>query len=706
MAESLADRSIVQDFPVDFSIGDCLVQPQLNRLTVGEAEVQLEPKAMQVLLCLAREPGRVLSRQELLDLAWDGPFVTDDALTQVIVQLRRALNDSAENPRYIETIRKKGYRLVARVSAVPGLEEVYELPEPLPRRLSTRRILSYVAVVAGLVAVAIWFLAPRSAPDVGDGLTAVPLTTWPGLEGYAAPSPDGSRVVFSAAQPGSDRYDLFMKQPGSDRTVQLTDRPGHVVSPTWSPGGRFIAFARRGPSSCEVLQIAALGGSETLLRRCVAGSLPLMDWSPDGKTLAISTWGKLGGPYRIEFFDLDSGETEIVTDPPAGYNGDRFPEFHPDGESIVFRRTRTEGVAHLFRFHLASGRIERITSEPGFIKGSTWTPDGTGLVIGRQFLGTYQLAWISADGTRLKRLPLGTQAYFPIFGASGLLAFITREDRTNFWQLLLGDEPAAAEWTPFAHSSRTDWSPVFSPSGDRIAFASDRNGSPGIWIGDRHGRDLDELITFNGPFMTHPSWSPDGERIAFEARTGGGSHIYILELGNETPEALTSGDYLNTTPTWSRDGRRIYFGSDRTGAFELWQIDPDARPRVASQVTLAGGYVARETSDGEWLYYTKRRPGGLWRMPREGGAEERVLPEGSNPLAEAWELTEDGVFFIREAPRELFFFDFASGQARGLGAVSAPRYGSMALDPRGEKLIVQFKEWVGADIYTAQWPTR
>ena len=699
MAEALAERSVVTEIPVDFMIGDCLVQPQVNRLVVAQERIQLEPKAMDVLLCLARQPGRVISRQDLLDLAWDGTFVTDDALTQTIVQLRRALSDSAESPRYIETIRKKGYRLVATVSAVPELEALDGPGESTPPRHRMALVAAGAALVT-LVALGISALAPDT-PDIGDGLTAVPLTTWPGIEGYATPSPDGSRVVFAAARPGSERYDLFMKQPGSDATVQLTDRPGHAVSPTWSPDGRFIAFARRGADDCEVLLIAALGGAETLLRPCGEGSLPLIDWSPDGRSIVISTWQERGSPYRIELFDLDSRTTEVLTDPPAGYNGDRFPEFHPDGESILFRRSRTQGVDHLYRLYLESGELQRITRDPGFIRGSTWTPDGLGLVFGRRLLGNYELAWMSADGGRVKRLPLGREAYFPVFGASGLIGFLTRENRSNFWQL---DLTGGTGWSPLAHSSRTDWSPAFSFEGDRIAFASDRNGAPGIWVGDRSGDDLEELVSLGGPFVTSPAWAPDGQHLAFEGRTGGGSHVYMFEIGGEGAERLTSGDSLNTTPTWSRDGRRIYFGSDRSGAFELWQIDLGSSPRLVTRVTSGGGYLAQESADGAWLYYTKRKPAELWRRPIGGGAEEPVLPPRSDPLAEGWALAEDGVYFIRDAPRELYFFELATGDLRSLGEISAGRYGSIALDPRGEVLIARFREWVGADVYTAQWP--
>ena len=91
---------------------------------------------------------------------------------------------------------------------------------------------------------------------------------------------------------------------------------------------------------------------------------------------------------------------------------------------------------------------------------------------------------------------------------------------------------------------------------------------------------------------------------------------------------------------------------------------------------------------------------------RFGGAEERVLPEDCNLMAEPWALADDGIYYIRAFPRELFYFDLASGVSRSLGEIFATRYGSIALDPRGEKLIAQFNEWVGADIYTAQWPMR
>ena len=99
-------------------IGQWLLTPASNRLVRGDTTHVLRPKLVQLLVCLAEEPGRVFERDELLERVWPGIVVTDDSVTRGISELRKRLGDSADAPRYIETIRKGGYRLIAPVSRV------------------------------------------------------------------------------------------------------------------------------------------------------------------------------------------------------------------------------------------------------------------------------------------------------------------------------------------------------------------------------------------------------------------------------------------------------------------------------------------------------------------------------------------------------------------------------------------------------------
>jgi class 3 adenylate cyclase len=115
-----------------FFVADKLIEPASNSIISGNKTTRIEPKAMRVLILLAEHAGQVVSREELEDEVWKDLVVGPDALTNTVIKLRRALGDQAKNARFIETIPKTGYRLIASVrEATEG-----DFEQPLVRRLS------------------------------------------------------------------------------------------------------------------------------------------------------------------------------------------------------------------------------------------------------------------------------------------------------------------------------------------------------------------------------------------------------------------------------------------------------------------------------------------------------------------------------------------------------------------------------------------
>jgi DNA-binding winged helix-turn-helix (wHTH) protein len=104
----------------DFRVGAWLVEPGLNTISRNGATIHLEPKVMGGLVCLAQHAGEPLLKEKLIQAVWPDTFVTDDVLKRSVSELRRGFEDDAREPKFIQTIPKRGYRLLAPVTYVNG----------------------------------------------------------------------------------------------------------------------------------------------------------------------------------------------------------------------------------------------------------------------------------------------------------------------------------------------------------------------------------------------------------------------------------------------------------------------------------------------------------------------------------------------------------------------------------------------------------
>ena len=153
------------------SIGEWSVDPATNDLARGSERVHLEPKAMDLLLALARHANQVMSREELLAQVWSGVVVGDDVITQAIIKLRKALGDASREPEYIQTIPKRGYRLIAGVKWIDAGSPA--TPAPSKRGESRRHVYWIAGALAVGVAIALAvLLGPRLRSTETPALSA------------------------------------------------------------------------------------------------------------------------------------------------------------------------------------------------------------------------------------------------------------------------------------------------------------------------------------------------------------------------------------------------------------------------------------------------------------------------------------------------------------------------------------------------------
>ncbi|HSB09455.1 MAG TPA: winged helix-turn-helix domain-containing protein [Blastocatellia bacterium] len=167
-----------------FRIGDRVVEPQLNSITARGNTIRVEPKMMQVLVCLAQHASEVVSKEHLIRTVWTDTFVSDDVLTRSISELRRVFGDDSKDPRFIQTIPKSGYRLIAPVYFEHTKQKMASsdivgsgvIPVVSPRLGSpnTRVLVAcFALVVMTALAFFLWRRKTSEAPDGGKPMTSI-----------------------------------------------------------------------------------------------------------------------------------------------------------------------------------------------------------------------------------------------------------------------------------------------------------------------------------------------------------------------------------------------------------------------------------------------------------------------------------------------------------------------------------------------------
>lgn len=151
---------------IPLRIGDWRVDPAAGQIERGGEVSRVEARTLRLLLALAERPGETVSIDELLDHVWAGVIVTPDSVYQAVASLRRLLGDDPKRPRYIATVPRLGYRMIATVG--PWIDAPSGPEAPLRRRPHRAAAIVLLGGLAALGALQTAHeAAPASAPSVG-----------------------------------------------------------------------------------------------------------------------------------------------------------------------------------------------------------------------------------------------------------------------------------------------------------------------------------------------------------------------------------------------------------------------------------------------------------------------------------------------------------------------------------------------------------
>jgi Tol biopolymer transport system component/DNA-binding winged helix-turn-helix (wHTH) protein len=696
-----------------YQFGEIRVDAGRFQVLRSGVPVDLEPKALEVLLFLIERRDRMVLKDELLEGVWRDTFVTPNALTRVIAQLRKALGDDAQEARVIETVPRKGYRFLPEVVPGPparGLPAAAAPPSAAhPRAVPAPP--SFLRVSLPLLAGAFlaltgwtWLRPPAPAPL---GLTDLAqLTTGDGYEADPAISPDGRRLAYTSEENGFN--EIFVRPLGDGNRIKVTSDGGQNIEPAWSPDGEHLAYhsVTRG----GIWIVPASGGEPRQVAEL--GSEPA--WSPDGSTIAFSTYqGALAERAGIVRVAVAGGSAQPVTRPGSPRGGHRKPAWSRDGRRVAFSSFDGSEGPSVWVVQVAGGDPVRVAAG-GMPTGLAFTPDDRAVCWSGTGPSVNVGLWCASPDPTDPKTPIAVLQ--GVAGAAGLsiardgtLAYAVRRTESDLWSLPLADagQPSGAPAPMMRDTSRNSY-PSFSPDGRHLAYLTWRPGSPSdLWLMNLQTQAA-AVVTSAKDDEFFPSWMPDSRRILVAVGAGPVRRMVRVAIDTRQTEDVQGLPAQMANLALSPDGRRLaYHLADDSGGLTAWLVPAGGgQPERLSPPEHSAGYPAW-SPDGRRIALEVEDRGDtqVWVINADGTGFRQLTKGSGQHWPHSWAPDNDRIVFAGERGGvwNVWAVSASTGVAQQLTSFSTPngyvRY--PAWSPRNDRIVFEHAT-VTANVWTAR----
>jgi Tol biopolymer transport system component/DNA-binding winged helix-turn-helix (wHTH) protein len=573
-----------------------------GELRTNGSHIILPEKPFQILAALLERPGEMVTRDELVKRLWpSGTFVDFNlGLNKAVNRLREVLDDSAEDPRFIETFPKRGYRFVAEihvdgplqaagtsadVNAPPdsqGFPDSHlpsvDLPFAESRSIEAAKkesrwkpaSLTVVAVAIALAAgyaLRIWKM-PSREPDI-EKIELTKLTD-SGKVDRVAISPDGRYVCYS--QRDRNGLGLWLRQMATGSDTQILPADSVRLSElSFSPDGNYIYYVRadkNDPGFNYLYVMPVLGGPSRLLVKDIDSPV---SFSPNGKQFVYTRGIPAANANEVRITNTDGSGNHLLATVPNTFAGFQSgATWSPDGRTIAVPLERSAKQSFtLYAVSVSDGSVRDLYSSANAIGRPLWLPEGdTLLLVMRDQNGRGQLWTISYPKAEIRRVTNDLTDYgmrADLTRDAKVMAAVAKQYVANVWLVPVGHEDLAKQITsialPFMRISE-------SPDGRLLAVGQDGK----LWSVRADG-------TERAPFtdaQNADAPTPCGRYVVFTASRTTTTDLVRVDSDGSNPATLVSGDLAGWSLVCTRGGGYVFYTDSRP-------------PHMISRIPVEGG---------------------------------------------------------------------------------------------------------------------
>ena len=638
----------------------------------GKERLHLTPKPLETLVYLVENAGRTISKQELLSSIWKDVFVTEDTLVQAVREIRRVLGDDKENPLFIQTVPRVGYRFVGEVTGESPAEERSSIRQPeapsepasntparSPSDIGTSmrwsagwRNGALMLVLVG--ALFSFWLAIRDEADKTSLGTRPPdirptlnQHTWGVYSAFKpAVSPDGKHLLFTAIRSEEESsVDLYIMPLEGGNTLQITenaDASGDM--PVFTPDASHVVYAKYrsgkdGTTLPDLWIVPSFGSPPSTLIESARGA----GFSVDGQWIAYTKAVAEGNPLWLSRLVQLQEHRELSG---RGFN----PRWSPDGKWIAYTTSDPEGG--LGELWLVSSTLEdrrQLTKEPQQIYGLTWTPDSRSILFASRLGGAFHLYRIQIDAGRMVPLTIGVGDYFsPSLTPDGKTLLFTHTNPER--DLVFAPDLEKPESKTVTHNEYHRW-PRICPSGRLVASVIRRpDFYEHLYVTDvADGKS----VKLSDQPVLHPCWMDDINVAYLQTDSRGeATDLYVVNINTRVRSFLTRFSGEASWAAIDLDRKQVAVVLQRDGVHQSILLRSLENPARNDRTVAKGSdyhclrwvpgksalsWSGPETSASE-------QNNGIWMLNLEDGRLGRLHPDGYCPV---WNHDGSRLYFCR-----------------------------------------------------------
>ena len=563
-------------------------------------KIRLQHQAFQILIMLLKHPGEVVLREEICQKLWPHHTVVefDHSINAAIQKLRDALGESADNPRYIETMPRRGYRFIGKVETAP-VQPVSEPgpPAPVPAKTATTPtaqtrgprswflpVFTVVAVILGMLAIAGWLRPRTDRTPVGNWTLSL------GAVGDAVVSPDGSAVTYRTP------LGLFLRRMNSMEETPVYALDRLVDAPSWSPDGSQLLFR----TLSGLIRLPLPDGPPSIIwpkMGITRGSA----WAPDGTILSATVTEKSNGG-KLYLVTAKGGEPTPLEIPGVTYGWFFYPEFLPDGKNFLFGwAVNGDAEVGLYLATLEKGKLTRgpLRLRKNMTSGH-YSSSGGG-----------RLLYVENDKLYAQKLNIrrGTLEGEPERVVDGVFSDVAMH-RASFsvsrngvlvWR---AGRAGLAQLTWFNRAGTVlgTAGPPCLPG--QVRLSPNEKHVLLYTVADRAGYSVVEpnqsgFVALPG-LRNDPLWMPDSSHILYSRSDGSSRRLLERAVEGGAEKEVARVPLLYTLHDVSADGKVVLYMAESM----LYSVRLDGSPETAKPQMVAQTVQGRFSPDGRWIVYS------------------------------------------------------------------------------------------------------